>query len=140
MRRKINHLVRQLQGNTLAIAVGRHEENEHVALLVHRLADVVHGRLEITQRRERHVGRRGRMIDQANHTILNRQDLADCSQPTVDLFGEDIERGPTGYADGINVGLAFAVRRKRRSLGLQQRGLPLLQPGKLAATRRRTTC
>ena len=63
---------------------------------------------------------------------------ADCSQPTVDLLGEDIERGPTGYADGINVGFAFAVRRERRSLGLQQRGLPLLQPGKLAAARRRT--
>ncbi len=132
MRREIDDLIRQLQGDAFAIAVRRHEENEHVALLVHHFADVVHGSLEIAQRRQRHVSDRRRMIYQTNRPVLDRQYPADGRQPAVDFLGEDIERGPAGHTDGVDVGLALAMRRQCRSLGLQQRGLSLLQPGKLA--------
>jgi len=67
----------QLQGKTCPVAVGRHEQDENIFVLVH-IGNGVHRRREILNIGQRYGIHRLAAIDESYRVVLDRQDTGDC--------------------------------------------------------------
>ena len=62
----------------------------------------------------------------------DRQYAADRRKSTVELFEKYVLAGPSGDAEGVNVGCALLRRRKLGDLGFKERVLGLLEAARTA--------